>query len=102
MSPHPGYRDAAALDRRDAAQRRLWPITTAALAGGVALTAAASGLAWLTAPGASASSTTAASPSASSTSSSTPSGDDGVQPFGQSPAIGNWGDQMPQAVTGGS
>jgi hypothetical protein len=92
-------RDGAAVERRDQAQRRLWPITSAVLAGGAMLTTATTGLAWATAPGRAASSTSVASPASTSPQ---PGVDDGLQPPDQLPAPGGFGGGMPQAVTGGS
>jgi hypothetical protein len=106
-------RNAAAIERRDDARRRIWPITAAALAGGVMLTAAGSGLAWLTAPGRNAvSASTSAAPTSSSSSSTAPSssalspsssfGTDSLHPSDQLPSYSGGGGGLPQAVTGGS
>ena len=107
----PLHRTAAAIERREDARRRVWPITATALAGGVMLTATGSGLAWLTAPGRSAVSTSSA-PTSSSSSSTAPSssslspsssfGTDSLQPPGQLPTFSGGGGGLPQAVTGGS
>lgn len=93
------------MERRDEAQRRLWPITATTLAGGVVVTAAGAGLAWMTAPGratASTSTSTSNSTSSSSSSSTQLGTDDSLQPSDQLPVPSDSGDGLPQAVTGGS
>jgi hypothetical protein len=102
----PRDHDRAAIERRDEAQRRLWPITATTLAGGVVVTAAGAGLAWMTAPGRATTSTSTSTSTSSSTSSSSTSstqlGPDSLQPSDQLPVPSDSGDGLPQAVTGGS
>lgn len=101
--------DRAAIERREEARRRIWPITATALAGGMVLTATASGLAWLTAPGRAdaataptSSSSSSTAPSSSALSPSTSFGSDSLQPSDQLPTSSGGGGELPQAVTGGS
>jgi hypothetical protein len=100
----PPDHDRAAIERRDEAQRRLWPITATTLAGGVVVTAAGAGLAWMTAPGRAtiSTSTSTSSSTSSSSTSSTQLGPDSLQPSDQLPVPSDSGDGLPQAVTGGS
>jgi hypothetical protein len=91
---------AAAIDRRDEAQRRLSSITAGVLAGGIALTATAAGLAWLTDPGRSASAATT-DPTSPSSDGTPQFGGDGLQAPGQAPGYGGFGYRS-HAVSGGS
>jgi hypothetical protein len=106
----PRYRDDSAIERRDQARRRLWPVTASALAGGVTVTLVAAGLAYGYAPGRAATSA-AASPSGSTGTSTSPQaqstdpnsqfGDGGLQSTGQQPSFGGFGGYG-HAVSGGS
>lgn len=105
------FRDDSAIERRDQAQRRVWPITATALAGGVTVTVVAAGLAFGYAPGRAAttstgssstgSSGTSTSPQAQSTDPNSQFGDDGFQ-SSQQPSFGGFGGYGGHAVSGGS
>jgi len=96
----PRYRPVAdAVERRDEAQRRLSSITSAVLAGGIALTAVAGGLAWLSAPGRTASTAGVDSSSASDGTAQFDGG--GLQAPDQAPGFGGFGYRS-HAVSGGS
>jgi hypothetical protein len=91
------YGDDGAVERRDEARRRLWPITSAVLAGGAVLTAGIAGIAWVNAPGRGASSPLV-SPSSDDAS---PYVDQGLQAPNQAPGYGGFGHRS-HTVSGGS